>query len=55
MLEEIHLQGKTVNDIEECLQQVPLHTRIVEVTKTAHALGYNGLVATLTDFRLFVV
>ncbi|CAA3022243.1 inorganic pyrophosphatase 3-like [Olea europaea subsp. europaea] len=39
MLEEIHLQGKTVNDIEECLQQVPLHTRIVEVTKTAHALG----------------
>lgn len=39
MLEELHLQGKTVNDIAVCLQQVPLHTRMIEVTKIAHALG----------------
>ncbi|KAL2501378.1 Inorganic pyrophosphatase 3 [Forsythia ovata] len=39
MLEELHLQGRSVYDIAECLQQIPLHPRIIAVIRTAHALG----------------
>lgn len=48
MLEELYIQGKTIDDIAECLKGMPLHPHVVEVIKSAHALGYL-----LTIFSLF--
>nr|GMD41222.1 inorganic pyrophosphatase 3-like [Ipomoea batatas] len=39
MVEEIHSQGKTVEDIAECLKHVPLHPQTISAIKSAHALG----------------
>lgn len=39
-MEELHLQGKTIQDIENCLNRVPLHPQIISAIKSAHALGY---------------
>ncbi|GER51407.1 pyridoxal phosphate phosphatase-related protein [Striga asiatica] len=39
MLEELHIQGKTVNDITDCLKTMPLHPDVIAVIKSAHALG----------------
>ncbi|KAF2293354.1 hypothetical protein GH714_000984 [Hevea brasiliensis] len=39
MMTELHSQGKTVDDIAECLHQTPLHPRIKTVIKSIHALG----------------
>ena len=38
-MEELHLRGKTVAEIEEVLNRVPIHPRIVPAVKSAHALG----------------
>lgn len=40
MLEELHSNGKTVEDIVQCLKQVPVHPRIVAAIRSVHALGY---------------
>lgn len=40
MLEELHSQGKTIEDIAECLRKMPLHPKIIEAIKSAHDLGY---------------
>ncbi|KAK1274320.1 Inorganic pyrophosphatase 2 [Acorus gramineus] len=39
MMSELHSQGKTIEDIAECLRTAPLHPRIISSIKTAHALG----------------
>ncbi|WCJ42647.1 Pyridoxal phosphate phosphatase-related protein [Euphorbia peplus] len=39
MMKELHLQGKTPNDIVHCLNQMPLHPRVTETIKSIHALG----------------
>ncbi|KAI3766471.1 hypothetical protein L2E82_16531 [Cichorium intybus] len=39
MMEELHLQGKTIEDIEQVLNRVPIHPRIVPAIKAAYALG----------------
>lgn len=39
MVEEVHSQGSTVEDIVDCLETVPLHPRIIAAIKSAHALG----------------
>ncbi|XP_071710898.1 inorganic pyrophosphatase 2-like [Rutidosis leptorrhynchoides] len=39
MMEELYLQGKTTEDIEQVLKRVPIHPRIVPTIKAAHALG----------------
>ncbi|KAI5670870.1 hypothetical protein M9H77_11234 [Catharanthus roseus] len=39
LMEEIHANGKTKEDIERVLKRVPIHPRIVPAIKTAHALG----------------
>uniref|UniRef100_A0A5B6YPZ4 Putative inorganic pyrophosphatase 2 n=1 Tax=Davidia involucrata TaxID=16924 RepID=A0A5B6YPZ4_DAVIN len=39
MMEELHAQGKTIEDIAEVLKRVPIHPRIVPAIKAAHALG----------------
>ncbi|KAF6174480.1 hypothetical protein GIB67_004674 [Kingdonia uniflora] len=44
MMIELHLQGKTIEDIANCLKRVALNPRIVQAIKSAHALG--------CDFRI---
>ncbi|KAG5601954.1 hypothetical protein H5410_033324 [Solanum commersonii] len=39
MMKELHVQGKTIGDIEEILKRVPIHPRIVPPIKSAYALG----------------
>lgn len=53
MMEELYSHGKTVEDIAECLKQVPLHPRIVSAIKSAHALGCELWV--LSDANQFFI
>ncbi|KAL3644342.1 hypothetical protein CASFOL_012274 [Castilleja foliolosa] len=53
MLEELHIQGRSVDDIAECLKQVPLHPHVIEVIKSAHALGCDLKV--VSDSNLFYI
>ncbi|KAG8636146.1 thiamine phosphate phosphatase-like protein [Manihot esculenta] len=39
MMKELHSQGKTADDIAECLGRMPLHPRVIAVIKSIHALG----------------
>nr|GFA00590.1 inorganic pyrophosphatase 1-like [Tanacetum cinerariifolium] len=38
MMDELHIQGKTIKDLEQVLNRVPIHPRIVPTIKAAHAL-----------------
>ena len=40
MFMELHSQGKTMEEIAECLKRAPLHPRIISAIKSAHASGY---------------
>lgn len=40
MMKELHSQGKTAEEIAECLKRTPLHPRIAAAIKSADALGY---------------
>lgn len=40
-MKELHSQGKTIEDIVEVLERVPIHPRIIPAIKAAHSLGYN--------------
>ncbi|KAK1289291.1 Inorganic pyrophosphatase 2 [Acorus calamus] len=39
MMSELHSQGKTIEDIVDCLRTAPLHPQVISAIKTAHALG----------------
>lgn len=39
MMKELHSQGKTAEDITECLKRTPLDPCIVATIRAAHALG----------------
>nr|GFA30764.1 RNA-directed DNA polymerase, eukaryota [Tanacetum cinerariifolium] len=39
MMEELHLHGKTIDDIEQVLKRVAIHQRVVPAIKAAYALG----------------
>ncbi|KAL3332278.1 hypothetical protein AABB24_032727 [Solanum stoloniferum] len=39
MMEELHSQGKTVEQIAECLKDVPLHPKTISAIQSAHDLG----------------
>eukprot|EP00257_Ricinus_communis_P024824 XP_025012238.1 thiamine phosphate phosphatase-like protein isoform X2 [Ricinus communis] len=39
MMRELHSQGKTVDDITECLSRSPLHPQVIAAIQSAHALG----------------
>ncbi|KAF6156645.1 hypothetical protein GIB67_017781 [Kingdonia uniflora] len=41
MMMELHLQGKTIKDIANCLKRIALNPWIVQAIKSAHALGCN--------------
>ncbi|CAK9147254.1 unnamed protein product [Ilex paraguariensis] len=53
MMEELHSQGKTVEDIAECLKRIPLHPRVIAAIKSAHALGCDLKV--LSDANQFFI
>ncbi|KAK7319907.1 hypothetical protein RJT34_04635 [Clitoria ternatea] len=39
MMEELHSQGITANDIAHCLKTLPFHPSLISAIKSAHALG----------------
>ncbi|KAL8250093.1 hypothetical protein R6Q59_033786 [Mikania micrantha] len=39
MMEELHSEGKTIEDMKQALTRVPIHPRIVPAIKAAHAFG----------------
>lgn len=39
MMEELHLQEKTIEDIAQCLKQMPLDSHIISAIKAAHSMG----------------
>ncbi|KAL5728829.1 3'(2'),5'-bisphosphate nucleotidase [Ranunculus cassubicifolius] len=39
MMEELHLQGRTIEDIAECLKRAPIHPKTISAIQSAHALG----------------
>ncbi|XP_027343429.1 inorganic pyrophosphatase 2-like [Abrus precatorius] len=39
MMMELHLHGKTNEEIEQVLQRIPIHPRVIPSIKGAHALG----------------
>lgn len=40
MMRELHSQGKTIEEIAECLKTAPLDPHVISAIKTAHSLGY---------------
>jgi len=42
-MNELHAQGKTMEEIVEVLNRTPIHPRIIPAIKTAYSLGYNSL------------
>ncbi|KAJ0766458.1 putative hydrolase [Helianthus annuus] len=40
MMEELHSQGKTIEDITNCLNRVVLNPQIISAIRAAHAHGY---------------
>ncbi|CAI9260954.1 unnamed protein product [Lactuca saligna] len=53
MMEELHSQGKTIEDIINCLNRVPLDPHIISAIKSAHALGCDLKV--LSDANKFFI
>ncbi|KAL5824416.1 hypothetical protein ACOSQ3_020479 [Xanthoceras sorbifolium] len=39
MMKELHVEGKTIEDITEVLKRIPIHPRIIPAIKSAHELG----------------
>ncbi|KAL3824433.1 hypothetical protein ACJIZ3_020462 [Penstemon smallii] len=53
MMEELHAQGKTIEDIKEVLRRAPIHPRVIPAIKKAHALGCDLRI--LSDANLFFI
>ncbi|CAN1137066.1 Thiamine phosphate phosphatase-like protein [Linum perenne] len=53
MMTELHLQGKSSEDIVHCLRETPLHPKIIGAIKSAHALGCELRV--ISDANLFFI
>ncbi|KAJ1438019.1 Pyridoxal phosphate phosphatase-related [Sesbania bispinosa] len=53
MMEELHSQGITTDDIAQCLKRASLHPRIVSAIKSAHALGCDLRI--ISDANLFYI
>ena len=46
-MNELHSQGKTIEDIVQVLNRTPMHPRIVPAIKAAYSLGYITLFLSL--------
>ncbi|KAA8540302.1 hypothetical protein F0562_024135 [Nyssa sinensis] len=53
MMEELHSQGKTIEDIAEVLKRATIHPRVVPAIKSAHALGCDLRI--VSDANLFFI
>lgn len=53
LMGEIHVHGKTIEDIEEVLKKVPIHPRVVPAIRTAYALGCDLRI--VSDANLFFI
>ncbi|XWS69991.1 hypothetical protein CRYUN_Cryun03dG0010900 [Craigia yunnanensis] len=53
MMKELHSQGKTAEDIAECLKRTPLHPRIAAAIKSAYTLGCDLRI--LSDANQFFI
>ncbi|XP_044497485.1 inorganic pyrophosphatase 2-like [Mangifera indica] len=53
MMDELHAQGKTIEDIVEALKQVPIHPRIVPAINAAHDLGCDLRI--VSDANVFFI
>ncbi|PIA64398.1 hypothetical protein AQUCO_00100110v1 [Aquilegia coerulea] len=53
MMKELHSQGRTIEEIVECLQRAPLIPQIISTIKSAHALGCELKI--LSDANLFFI
>ncbi|GAB2223578.1 hypothetical protein Droror1_Dr00017719 [Drosera rotundifolia] len=53
MMKELHSQGKTIEDIANCLIQAPLHPNIISAIKSAHASGCDLRI--LSDANTFFI
>nr|GEY57044.1 inorganic pyrophosphatase 3-like [Tanacetum cinerariifolium] len=53
MMEELHSQGKTIEEIINYLNRVPLHPQIVSAIQSAHAQGCDLKV--LSDANQFFI
>ncbi|CAI9259817.1 unnamed protein product [Lactuca saligna] len=53
MMNELHLQGRSIEDIENVLKRTPIHHRVVPAIKAAYALGCDLRV--LSDANLFYI
>ena len=43
---ELHAQGRSAEDIRECLRSAPLDAHVLSAIRTASALGYASATAT---------
>lgn len=41
-MNELHAQGKTMEEIVEVLNRTPIHPRIIAAIEAAYSLGYNN-------------
>ena len=41
-MNELHSQGKTIEDIVQVLNRTPIHPRIVPAIEAAYSLGYHA-------------
>ncbi|XP_062095483.1 inorganic pyrophosphatase 1-like [Humulus lupulus] len=53
MMMELHEQGKTIEDIAQVLNRIPIHPRVVPAIKAAHALGCELRI--VSDANLFFI
>ncbi|OIW09011.1 hypothetical protein TanjilG_05987 [Lupinus angustifolius] len=53
MMMELHSNEKTIEDIVEVLQKIPIHPRVIPAIKSAHALGCDLRV--VSDANMFFI
>ncbi|KAF3447515.1 hypothetical protein FNV43_RR12701 [Rhamnella rubrinervis] len=53
MMKELHSQGKTIEEIADCLKQIPMRPSIVSAIKSAHASGCELRI--LSDANVFFI
>ncbi|XP_043703335.1 inorganic pyrophosphatase 2-like isoform X2 [Telopea speciosissima] len=53
MMQELHSQGITIQQIEEVLKRAPIHPRVIAAIKSAHSLGCELRI--VSDANLFFI
>ncbi|KAG4124914.1 hypothetical protein ERO13_D10G066750v2 [Gossypium hirsutum] len=53
MMKELHIQGTKIEDIVAVLKRTPIHPRIIQAIKSAHALGCDLKI--VSDANVFFI